>query len=94
MESPPPLAYYLSQKSKYFPLYIIHFFFFFVCVYVYVICFVLFDFYENCLRKRVFPGSSSSCMEAEVVEIAPPMSRISKSKSKLQSQSLKQKEVR
>lgn len=41
----------------------------------------------------MFPGSSSSCMEAEVVEIAPPMSRSSKSKSKLQSQSLKQKEV-
>lgn len=44
MESPPPLAYYLSQKSKYFPLYIIHFFFF-VCVCIgicYMFCFVWF----------------------------------------------------
>ena len=38
-------------------------------------------------RKRVFPGSSSSYMDPDVVEISPPMSWSSKSKS------LKQKEV-
>ncbi|CAK9183011.1 unnamed protein product [Ilex paraguariensis] len=30
-------------------------------------------------KKRVFPGGSSSCMEPEVVEISPPISRSSKS---------------
>ncbi|KAL6999509.1 ubiquitin-conjugating enzyme [Sarracenia purpurea var. burkii] len=38
-------------------------------------------------KKRVFPGSSSSYMDPEVVEISPPMSWSSKSKS------LKQKEI-
>ncbi|XP_059662640.1 probable ubiquitin-conjugating enzyme E2 26 isoform X2 [Cornus florida] len=38
-------------------------------------------------KKRVFPGSSSSCMDPEVVEISPPITRSSKSRSQ------KQKEV-
>ncbi|KAM7498704.1 hypothetical protein LguiA_023118 [Lonicera macranthoides] len=38
-------------------------------------------------KKRVFPGSSSSYMDPDVVEISPPINRSSKSKS------LKQKEV-
>ncbi|CDP05916.1 unnamed protein product [Coffea canephora] len=40
-------------------------------------------------KKRVFPGGSSTCMEADVVEIPPP----GNSSSKLKSLKLKEKEV-
>lgn len=40
-------------------------------------------------KKRVFPGGSSTCMEADVVEIPPPVNN----SSKLKSLKLKEKEV-